>query len=173
MDRQISERAGYIVSLTGYITYCIAVEWGAKTWLLALFPPSSPSKDLQVGRMCHFIYFALQEDRIKTVWRYVSPAYREVCVHLLTSSNSSLYMKSIWLGHSRHVDLNVLLNMHISSVHVRFQSGQSKIYGTIDPHCFPASSREPATGCMPNALKFKEVMKKLSREDKNTSVLPQ
>lgn len=69
--------------------------------------------------------------------------------------------------------MNILLNMYISSVHVWFQSGQSKIYGTIDPHCFAASSREPATGCVPNALKFKEVMKKLSRGDKNTSVLPQ
>lgn len=49
----------------------------------------------------------------------------------------------------------------------------SKIYGTTDPHCFAASSREPATGCVPNALKFKEVTKKLSRGDKNTSVLPQ
>lgn len=145
-----------------------------KNMAVSSFSPLEPFKRPTGGTYVPFYLFCITgRHRIKTVWRYVSPAYREVCVHLLTSSNSSLYMKSIWLGHSRHVDLNVLLNMHISSVHVRFQSGQSKIYGTIDPHCFPASSREPATGCMPNALKFKEVMKKLSREDKNTSVLPQ
>ena len=40
-----------------------------------------------------------------------------------------------------------------------------------DPHCFGASSREPATGCVPSALKFKEVMKKLSRGDKTQGFL--
>lgn len=77
------------------------------------------------------------------------------------------------IGHSSHTNMNILLHMHILSVQVRFQSGQVKIYGTIGPDCFAAFSREPAIGRVPNALKFKEVMKKLSRGDKNTSVLPQ
>lgn len=59
------------------------------------------------------------------------------------------------------------------SVHVGLKSGQARIYSPIDPGFYSASSRELATGHVPNALKFKEVMKKLSRRDKNTSLLPQ
>lgn len=102
----------------------------------------------------------------KTAQQHGSPLHKQLCSPLLASSSSS---PLIWTFQSHRC----IKYAYLKCAGLTPVDGQSKIYGPIGPHRSASSWREPATGCAPNALKFKEVMKKLSRRDKNTSLLPQ